>query len=44
MGPRGQTEGVAVGVVDGGPVGAEGRGWDEDAGGGLVKGGEVEGV
>ena len=26
MGPRGQAEGVAVRVVDGGLVGAEGRG------------------
>ena len=44
MGPGGQAEGVAVRVVDGGLVGAEGRGRDEDAGGDEVKGGEADGV
>ena len=44
MGPRGKAEGVAVRVVDGGLVGAEGRGRDEDAGRDVVEGGEAEGV
>ena len=44
MGPRGQAEGVAVRVVDGGLVGAEGRGGDEDAGGDVFEGGEAKGV
>ena len=42
--PRGQAEGVAVCVVDGGLVGAEGEGGDEDARGDVVEGGEAEGM
>ena len=42
--PGGQTEGVAVCIVDGGLMGAEGGGADEDARGDVVEGGEAEGV
>ena len=42
--PGGQTEGVAVCIVDGGLMGAEGGGGDEDARGDVVEGGEAEGV
>ena len=42
--PRGQAEGVAVCVVDGGLLGWEGGGGDEDARGDVVEGGEAEGV
>ena len=42
--PRGEAEGVAVCVVDGGLVGAEGGGGDEDARGDIVEGGEAKGV
>ena len=42
--PGGQTEGVAVCMVDGGLMGAEGGGGDEDARGDVVEGGEAEGV
>ena len=44
MSPGGQTEGVAVCIVDGGLMGAEGGGGDEDACGDVVEGGEAEGV
>ena len=40
----GQTEGVAVCIVDGDLMGAEGGGGDEDARGDVVEGGEAEGV
>ena len=42
--PGGQTEGVAVCIVDGGLMGAEGGVGDEDARGDVVEGGEAEGV
>ena len=42
--PGGQTEGVAVCIVDGDLMGAEGEGGDEDARGDVVEGGEAEGV
>ena len=42
--PGGQTEGVAVCIVDGGLMGAEGGAGDEDARGDVVEGGEAEGV
>ena len=42
--PGGQTEGVAVCIVDGDLVGAEGGGGGEDARGDVVEGGEAEGV
>ena len=44
MSPGGQTEGVAVCIVDGNLMGAEGGGGDEDARGDVVEGGEAEGV
>ena len=44
MCPGGQTEGVAVCIVDGGLMGAEGGGRDEDARGDVVEGGKAEGV
>ena len=44
MCPGGQAEGVAVCVVDGGLMGAEGEGGSEDARVGVVEGGEAEGV
>ena len=44
MCPGGQTEGVAVCIVDGGLMGAEGGGGGEDARGDVVEGGEAEGV
>ena len=44
MSPGGQTEGVAVCIVDGELMGAEGGGGDEDARGDVVEGGEAEGV
>ena len=40
----GQTEGVAVCIVDGGLMRVEGGGGDEDARGDVVEGGEAEGV
>ena len=42
--PGGQTEGVAVCIVDGDLMGAEGGGGDEYARGDVVEGGEAEGV
>ena len=42
--PGGQAEGVAVCIVDGGLMGAEGEGGNEDARGDVVEGGEAEGV
>ena len=42
--PGGQTEGVAVCIVDGGLMGAEGGGGEEDARGDVVEGGEAKGV
>ena len=44
MSPGGQTEGVAVCIVDGDLMGAEGGVGDEDARGDVVDGGEAEGV
>ena len=44
MCPGGQTEGVAVCIVDGGLMGAEGGGGEEDAQGDVVEGGEAKGV
>ena len=35
---------MAVGAIPDDVVGAEGRGWDEDAKGGVVEEGEAEGV
>ena len=42
--PGGQTEGVALCVVDGGLMRAGGGGGNEDARGDVVEGGEAEGV
>ena len=42
--PGGQTEGLAVCIVDGGLTRAEGGGGGEDARGDVVEGGEDEGV
>ena len=44
VGPGRQAEGLAVCVVDGGLLGAEGGRGDEDARGDVVEGGEAEGV
>ena len=42
--PGEQTKGVAVCIVDGGLMGAEGGGGEEDARGDVVEGGEAKGV
>ena len=44
MCPGGRAEGVAVCMVDGSLLGAEGEGGNEDARGDVVEGGEAEGV